>query len=184
MPSWSTSAKSRGGRPGGGIEPSNVLPPLAGASVLDLQGQGYAQLVPGTLTPSQRWTLTAGGAQYAVWDEITPDAPIPLIERGIQFYKDNGCDAIVAVGGGGLIGGIAAAAAGRVRIIGWTRKIPRLLNSHHLVIGKAGGATVHEAIEGYLRLMRRPNNASQRQRLLAAIAGMRAAGVLKEGESL
>jgi len=35
---------------------------------------------------------------------------------------------------------------GRVRIIGWTRRVPQLLNSHHLVIGKAGGATVHEAI--------------------------------------
>jgi len=35
---------------------------------------------------------------------------------------------------------------GRVRLIGWTRKVPSLLNSHHLVVGKAGGATVHEAI--------------------------------------
>ncbi|MBK1881687.1 hypothetical protein JIN85_04635 [Luteolibacter pohnpeiensis] len=35
---------------------------------------------------------------------------------------------------------------GRVKLIGWTRKVPRLLNSHHLVVGKAGGATVHEAI--------------------------------------
>ncbi|TAE77115.1 MAG: hypothetical protein EAZ65_00565 [Verrucomicrobia bacterium] len=35
---------------------------------------------------------------------------------------------------------------GRVTIKGWTRRVPRLLNSHHLVIGKAGGATVHEAI--------------------------------------
>jgi processive 1,2-diacylglycerol beta-glucosyltransferase len=35
---------------------------------------------------------------------------------------------------------------GRVRLIGWTRKIPRLLTTHHLVVGKAGGATVHEAI--------------------------------------
>ncbi|WP_411825755.1 MGDG synthase family glycosyltransferase [Luteolibacter sp. AS25] len=35
---------------------------------------------------------------------------------------------------------------GRVRLLGWTRKVPQLLNSHHLVIGKAGGATVHEAI--------------------------------------
>ena len=47
--------------------------------------------------------LTAGGAQFAVWDEITPDAPIPLIERGIQFYREHGCDAIVAVGGGSSI---------------------------------------------------------------------------------
>ena len=35
---------------------------------------------------------------------------------------------------------------GRVRIIGWTRKVAELLTSHHLIIGKAGGATVHEAI--------------------------------------
>ncbi|MEI6178050.1 MAG: hypothetical protein WCS43_14250 [Verrucomicrobiota bacterium] len=41
---------------------------------------------------------------------------------------------------------IKAAYPGRVRIIGWTRKVPQLLNHHHLVVGKAGGATVHEAI--------------------------------------
>lgn len=35
---------------------------------------------------------------------------------------------------------------GRVRLKGWTRKVPELLNRHHLVVGKAGGATVHEAI--------------------------------------
>lgn len=35
---------------------------------------------------------------------------------------------------------------GRVRIRGWTKRVPELLNSHHLVVGKAGGATVHEAI--------------------------------------
>jgi alcohol dehydrogenase len=44
--------------------------------------------------------LAAGGAKYAIFDEITPDAPIPLIERGIAFYKAQRCDAIVAVGGG------------------------------------------------------------------------------------
>jgi len=47
--------------------------------------------------------LTAGGSQYVVFDEITPDAPIPLIEKGIAFYKEHGCDAIVAVGGGSSI---------------------------------------------------------------------------------
>ena len=44
--------------------------------------------------------LSAGGAQYVVFDEITPDAPIPLIERGLDFYREHDCDAIVAVGGG------------------------------------------------------------------------------------
>ena len=41
---------------------------------------------------------------------------------------------------------IKQAYPGRVRLIGWTRRVPQLLNQHHLVIGKAGGATVHEAI--------------------------------------
>lgn len=44
--------------------------------------------------------LSAGGANFVVFDEITPDAPIPLIEKGIEFYKEHECDAIVAFGGG------------------------------------------------------------------------------------
>jgi processive 1,2-diacylglycerol beta-glucosyltransferase len=35
---------------------------------------------------------------------------------------------------------------GRVEIKGWTRRVPELLCEHHLIVGKAGGATVHEAI--------------------------------------
>lgn len=35
---------------------------------------------------------------------------------------------------------------GRVIIRGWTRKVPELLTSHHVVVGKAGGATVHESL--------------------------------------
>lgn len=41
---------------------------------------------------------------------------------------------------------IQKAYPGRVRLVGWTRRVPQFLNSHHLVVGKAGGATVHEAI--------------------------------------
>jgi alcohol dehydrogenase len=44
--------------------------------------------------------LDAGGVKYVVFDEITPDAPIPLVERGIAFYRRHRCDAIVAFGGG------------------------------------------------------------------------------------
>ena len=44
--------------------------------------------------------LTDGGASYVVFDAITPDAPIPVIEKGIAFYAKQGCDAVVAFGGG------------------------------------------------------------------------------------
>ncbi|MDB6131323.1 MAG: UDP-N-acetylglucosamine:LPS N-acetylglucosamine transferase fused to family phosphoesterase, partial [Verrucomicrobiales bacterium] len=34
----------------------------------------------------------------------------------------------------------------RAHVIGWTNEMPHLMRSHHLVIGKAGGATVQECI--------------------------------------
>ena len=55
--------------------------------------------------------LTAGGAEYVVFDAITPDAPIPLIEEGIEFYCAHGCDAIVAFGGGSSMDASKAIAA-------------------------------------------------------------------------
>lgn len=36
--------------------------------------------------------------------------------------------------------------ADRVQVLGWTNQMPQLLMSHHLLIGKAGGATVQETI--------------------------------------
>lgn len=47
--------------------------------------------------------LTEGGVAFTVFDEITADAPIPLIEKGIDIFKAEGCDAIVAFGGGSAI---------------------------------------------------------------------------------
>ncbi|NJM44502.1 MAG: iron-containing alcohol dehydrogenase, partial [Brachymonas sp.] len=44
--------------------------------------------------------LQEGGAKSVVFDEITPDAPIPLVERGLEFCREHDCDAIVAFGGG------------------------------------------------------------------------------------
>ena len=34
----------------------------------------------------------------------------------------------------------------KFEVVGWTTELPRLLSSHHLLISKAGGATVQEAI--------------------------------------
>jgi len=35
---------------------------------------------------------------------------------------------------------------GRLKLVGWTKRVHHYLAKHHLIIGKAGGATVHEAI--------------------------------------
>jgi len=37
---------------------------------------------------------------------------------------------------------IEAAADGHAKIVGWTDELPRMLHESHLLIGKAGGATV------------------------------------------
>lgn len=47
--------------------------------------------------------LTRGGASFVVFEGITPDAPIPLLEQGIELYRRERCDAIVAFGGGSVM---------------------------------------------------------------------------------
>jgi UDP-N-acetylglucosamine:LPS N-acetylglucosamine transferase len=37
----------------------------------------------------------------------------------------------------------------RTRLIGWTKEMPQLMMTHHLVISKAGGATVQEAVAAH-----------------------------------
>lgn len=44
--------------------------------------------------------LAAGGTAYVVFDQVTPDAPIPMIEQGIALFREQACDAILAFGGG------------------------------------------------------------------------------------
>ena len=63
---------------------------------------------------------------------------------------------------------------GRVRLIGWTRRVPQLLGSHHLVVGKAGGATVHESIAARCPMLIHhlvPGQEEGNLRLLEAIGG-------------
>ncbi|MBE2261723.1 MAG: iron-containing alcohol dehydrogenase [Burkholderiaceae bacterium] len=66
--------------------------------------------------------LTAGGTQFVVYDEITPDAPLPLIEKGIALYQSEGCDAVIAFGGGS-----AMDAAKTIALAVTNHKAPRQL---------------------------------------------------------
>jgi alcohol dehydrogenase class IV len=44
--------------------------------------------------------LEAGGVEHVLYDGVSPDAPIPEIERGMELYRETRCEALVAVGGG------------------------------------------------------------------------------------
>ncbi|MEP7302377.1 MAG: iron-containing alcohol dehydrogenase [Caldimonas sp.] len=44
--------------------------------------------------------IASGGTACVVFDQVTADAPIPMIERGIALFREQACDAIVGFGGG------------------------------------------------------------------------------------
>lgn len=62
-----------------------------------------------------------------------PDAEITVVTGRLRGLH-------AAIAASGIIDGV------RSHLIGWTDKIPEMLCSHHLYIGKAGGAIVHEAM--------------------------------------
>lgn len=47
--------------------------------------------------------LGAQGTPFVVFDRITPDAPIPQVEAGIDVFLEEDCDALVAFGGGSVM---------------------------------------------------------------------------------
>lgn len=66
----------------------------------------------------------------------------------IRQLLDLGLDLTVTVGGNQQLHRAVATAAGNrpIEVFGWTDQLPRLFRESHLLIGKAGGATVQEAI--------------------------------------
>jgi processive 1,2-diacylglycerol beta-glucosyltransferase len=69
-----------------------------------------------------------------------PDVVDKLLALGVQLTVTVGRDEK-------LRRTIEVAAGGRkVDIVGWTDQLPRMLGESHLLVGKAGGATVQETI--------------------------------------
>src|SRR5512133_2428058 len=44
--------------------------------------------------------LDAAGVGHAVFDGVEPNPTGATIERGLAAYRENGCDGVVAIGGG------------------------------------------------------------------------------------
>jgi processive 1,2-diacylglycerol beta-glucosyltransferase len=67
-----------------------------------------------------------------------------LVERLARL----GVDLTVTIGRAEKLRPAIEAASGgkKIKIIGWTDELPRLLHDNHVLIGKAGGATVQETI--------------------------------------
>ncbi|PID42147.1 MAG: alcohol dehydrogenase [Proteobacteria bacterium] len=48
-------------------------------------------------------TLTKNGVEFVIYDGVLPDPTYDQVESGLKIYKNNGCEAVLAVGGGSPI---------------------------------------------------------------------------------
>lgn len=52
------------------------------------------------LVDQAKQTLAASGTEFVVFDTVHPNPVEDDVEQGVAAYRDNGCDSIVALGGG------------------------------------------------------------------------------------
>jgi alcohol dehydrogenase len=55
--------------------------------------------------------LDAAGLAYSLFDGVEPDPTIPIIEEALALYKEDGCEALIAFGGGSSMDCAKAAGA-------------------------------------------------------------------------
>jgi len=83
--------------PGASARLGQAVSDFGHARVLIVTDKGVAKL--GLMAPLLQ-ALKNGDTPYLVFDEITQDAPLALIIKGVTLYKKHGCDAVLAFGGG------------------------------------------------------------------------------------
>ncbi len=83
-----------------------------------------------------------------------PKRALPLVER---LLRELDLELTVGVGRDALLGEELSAMAGRmgrpVQVLGWVEDLPTLLRRQHVLIGKAGGATVQEALAAHTPML-------------------------------
>jgi processive 1,2-diacylglycerol beta-glucosyltransferase len=84
----------------------------------------------------------------------SPKRALPLVER---LLRELDLELTVGVGRDALLGEELSALAGRmgkpVQVMGWVEDLPALLRRQHVLIGKAGGATVQEALAAHTPML-------------------------------
>lgn len=86
--------------PGASLRLSQAVADFGHRKILLVTDAVITQL--GLLQPMQD-ALAAAGTAFAVFDKVTQDAPLPVIEQGIATFEAEGCDALIAFGGGSVM---------------------------------------------------------------------------------
>jgi processive 1,2-diacylglycerol beta-glucosyltransferase len=127
----------------GGVEPEKII--VTGFPVSPRFARSSAQRpVPGTTAKPRILLMVNGG----------PTRTIPLVER---LLRELDITLTVAVGKEERLGdelrNLAARMGKPLTVVGWVENLPALLQSHHVLIGKAGGATVQEALAAHTPML-------------------------------
>jgi len=86
--------------PGAGLRLAQTVAGFAHRKLLLVTDETIARL---GLAQPMIDALQAAGTGCVVFDRVTPDAPLPIVEQGIALFRQHACDAILAVGGGSVI---------------------------------------------------------------------------------
>ena len=78
----------------------SLLSESAARSALIVTSAGSARR--GQLDPAVA-ALTAAGVRYTVYDRVQPDPTVENVEEGLALYRAEGCDLLLAIGGGSAI---------------------------------------------------------------------------------
>lgn len=105
---------------------------------LEVSGERYAD----SLAASEQWAAQSGALQVHAYDQIETLLGQGTVGSELEEQEPSLDTLLVAVGGGGLIGGIAAWYSGRVRVIGVEPEaaptLTRALEAGHPVDAEAG----------------------------------------------
>lgn len=86
--------------PGASVRLARAIGAFAHRKLLVVTDETIARL--GLAAPMTD-ALAEAGTAWVVFDRVLPDAPIPVIEQGLAAFREQGCDAILAIGGGSVI---------------------------------------------------------------------------------
>jgi len=97
-----------------------------------------AQQPSRSISPPWRILYMINAGQTSAPDLTRWLAKIPNSELTVTVGRDDNLQRAIEA--------IRSASAQKFTVIGWTTELPQLLASHHILVSKAGGATVQEAI--------------------------------------
>jgi threonine dehydratase len=119
--------------------PAKIARTRACGAELSVSGERYAD----ALAESERWAASSGALQVHAFDQAETLLGQGTLGLELEEQAPNLDTLLVAVGGGGLLGGIAAWYEGRVRLIGVEPEaaptLTRALAAGHPVEASAGG---------------------------------------------